>query len=229
MSKLAWIIVIVLLVFIFLPQVPQQVASTVGLSIPSIGGTTTPTTTYAPSDAICTDSDCTTLPSDQQSIGDVGTIFVTSNSYGGGLGGIAGADTKCQDSAIDAGLSGTWIAIISDASTDAIDRISDGTYIRMDGAQVAGSKPDLFDGGILHSISIDEYGTVLLAPYNVWTGSDEGGEGFSDAYMSCKNWVYSDINLQGVYGDTSEVTGKWIFVDSMECNQQNRLYCIRSS
>ena len=46
-------------------------------------------------------------------------VFTTSASYAGDLGGLAGADAKCAQSASTAGLDGTFVALLSDATTNA--------------------------------------------------------------------------------------------------------------
>ncbi|PIP18195.1 MAG: hypothetical protein COX43_00005, partial [Parcubacteria group bacterium CG23_combo_of_CG06-09_8_20_14_all_35_9] len=64
-------------------------------------------------------------------------IFVTSEIYSGNLGGIIGADAECQELADlaneGAGLGGTWMALLSDDSTNANseDRMPNAYYANM--------------------------------------------------------------------------------------------------
>lgn len=51
------------------------------------------------------------------------TVFVTSASYTGNLGGLAGADSYCAGRATAAGLTGTYKAYLSDAADDAACRV----------------------------------------------------------------------------------------------------------
>jgi hypothetical protein len=65
-------------------------------------------------------------------------VFVTSTGYPGNLGGLAGADAKCQERATAAGLGGTFKAWLSAAGTgnSAAERLTHATvpYVRVDGA-----------------------------------------------------------------------------------------------
>jgi Protein of unknown function (DUF1554) len=63
------------------------------------------------------------------------TVFVTSQGFNGNLGGLAGADTKCQALADTAGLGGTYKAWLSDSTTDARNRLTQATvpYRLVDG------------------------------------------------------------------------------------------------
>jgi hypothetical protein len=76
-------------------------------------------------------------------------VFVTSETFGADLGGVTGADAKCQaaaDAVVAAELDGrtwTWTAWISDSTGDAIDRIPDGRYRLLDNTLVALDKDDL--------------------------------------------------------------------------------------
>ena len=50
---------------------------------------------------------------------------MTSSSWNGNLGGLSGADAKCQQAANATGLGGTWVAWLSDSTHNAKDRIPD--------------------------------------------------------------------------------------------------------
>lgn len=58
------------------------------------------------------------------SVGGAKRIFLTSTTYNGSLGGVAGADAKCQARATAQSLGGTWKAIISDTTSNAKDRLN---------------------------------------------------------------------------------------------------------
>ena len=49
--------------------------------------------------------------------------FVTSGTFTGNLGGLAGVDAKCNAAALSAGLTGMFVAWLSTPQTNAIDRI----------------------------------------------------------------------------------------------------------
>lgn len=185
-----------------------------------------------PSEEICTDlqtGDCACIP-ESDYIERIGTIFVTSNSWSGAIGGLAGADDKCQVAAQYAGLSGTWKAIMSDTSNSAYGRLPDTQYYRMDGVMIATGKADLFDGSINAPINIDEHHNQLTSPKDVWTGvGSSKGIVSPDLFMDCHNWGWVSTGYVGIYGNTGEVDGDWIYIDSQECEHGLRLYCARVS
>ncbi len=154
----------------------------------------------------------------------VGTVFVTSTYYYGSIGGLSGADDECQTRAGVAGFSGTWKALLSTSSTDARDRISDTTYRRLDGAIVATSKSNLFDGYIDNEINLSELFAWVYAD-TVWTGS--GTAGTSSGY-TCSDWTTSSSSYIGTMGHTHS-SNSWIaYSHSALCSNHARLYCFMS-
>ena len=66
-------------------------------------------------------------------------VFVTSSTFDGNLGGLAGADVKCQGAATTAGLPGTFRAWLSDSTTSASARLTHSAlpYALVNDVQVA--------------------------------------------------------------------------------------------
>ena len=56
-------------------------------------------------------------------------VFNSSTSYNGNLGGLTGADAKCQSRAAAAGLTGTYKAWLSSTTINAKDRLPDAKYV----------------------------------------------------------------------------------------------------
>src|SRR5439155_14460607 len=69
-------------------------------------------------------------------------VFVSSANFTGDLGGLHGADGICSSAAGTAGLTGRFIAWMSDTTTNAIDRVMNdvGPWVRLDGALVFANK-----------------------------------------------------------------------------------------
>jgi len=123
------------------------------------------------------------------------TVFTTSASFNGNLGGLAGADSLCQVAA-DSGIvpPGVYVAWLSTTSEDARDRAlsgSDHAYTLPDGTTIiATSEVDLLDGVLLNPI--DQYEHCLFISSFVWTGStaqgtlSPGGESFDR--FTCGDW-----------------------------------------
>jgi fibronectin type 3 domain-containing protein len=140
-------------------------------------------------------------------------VFVTSANYSGGnLGGIAGADAKCQAAATS--LGGTWRALISDSGNTAKSRISSTTisYKLLDGITIAHNTNDLFDGSLLAPINKNEFGQVESATgqygfqTRVFTGTTPSG---SPSPSNCSNWTSTSIWSYGSYGDIGSSDGSW--------------------
>ena len=119
------------------------------------------------------DNDCNPDTPDEQP---GKTIFITSQTFNGNLGGLEGADAKCQELADAADLDGTFKAWLSDSETDARDRLTHATvpYRLVDGTTVADDFTDLTDGSLDAPINRTENGTAVGD--RPWTGTDFAGE-----------------------------------------------------
>jgi len=141
--------------------------------LPTVGPSPRPTPTLAPTP--------TPLASKQ--------VFITSTLYNGNLGGLSGADAKCQTQAIAANLSGTWKAWLSDNTTSATSRLSHSNlpYAMVNGTIIANNWTDLTDGTLASSLIIDENGS-MHGNY-VWTGTNEFGAINDPNISKCSDWT----------------------------------------
>lgn len=164
-------------------------------------------------------------------------VFVTSTQYDGNLGGIAGADEKCQARADAANLGGTWKAIISDTTTTAIARLKNrakpvynlsgklvftpGVPIFRSGTGTTVSQP--FESELVNSVWFTELGTV--APQTTtWTGSYSAGNSSTN---NCTNWTSNSAGVNGQCGDNQSKSSTWIQIGtSSPCNTLLPLYCL---
>lgn len=161
------------------------------------------------------------------------TVFVTSTTHNGNLGGLSGADAICNTRAAAGGLSGTYTAWLSTTSVHAKNRISDGLYARTDGALVALNKTDLTDGSLINPINRDEFGTVPSGIDHVSTGTDEFGDkwvfsAFPGINYSCVNWTSASdpYSHRGVMNTTGP---SWTQASAGEgCSTERRLYCFKN-
>ena len=160
--------------------------------------------------------------------GPVVSVFVTSDMFRGNLGGLAGADAICQETAEAANLPGTdWTAWLSDSTGNAIDRIPDGQYRLVDGTQVADDKADLTDDtGPKVPINLDESG-IPVADDFVWTGTEPDGTATTDPGNNCNNWTDGSSRFSGDRGNTVTDDDGWTKILDGEalCNDPNYLYC----
>jgi hypothetical protein len=150
-------------------------------------------------------------------------VFVTSGTYNGNLGGLLGADTICQAAATAAGYSATyWMAILSDAYTNAKDRLTI-TYpvVRAsDGALVASST--LWGGAISNAI-----GSFSSA----WTGTDSTGtKDYNNAVSTtpsqyCSNWTNGSGSTVAELGSAA-TNSQWTQWSVSSCISTSNLFCI---
>ncbi len=161
----------------------------------------------------------------------IGTVFVTSLTYNGNLGGLAGGDNRCQALADAGSFGGTWSAWLStNTPIHAKDRITDTQYALLDSRLVANSKADLTDGSIANRIDLTDSGAVITTP-SVWTGTASTGNyaGGSSNFYSCVNWGSQSSSLFGRTGSPTSTTTSWTTVSFVQCSSVRRLYCFRVS
>ncbi len=165
-------------------------------------------------------------------------VFVTSSTYTGNLGGLTGADSKCQTSASTAGVTGTWKAWLSDNTTSASSRLEHftGPYKLVNGTTVANSWTDLTDGSLLNPINVSEFGNdittrtsvpALRALNYVWTNTQSSGNVYStDSTSACNNWgdLSSISYYSGAVGNLASGSN-WTFSSTDYCSQSFHLYC----
>jgi hypothetical protein len=150
-------------------------------------------------------------------------VFVSSSRYDGDLGGLAGANEKCDNLAD----SGKWVAFLADSSGTAFSRISAHKYYLMDETTLVvdwSSGAKISD--LSHPIDRDENGNYNLA--NIWTGySNSAGE------YNCEDWTSDyydedmDIDYGGI-GENSTGSSYWYKLDHAACDGRRSLYCFEA-
>jgi Collagenase NC10 and Endostatin len=164
-------------------------------------------------------------------------VFVSSVLYTGNLGGLTGADSKCQTLADAAGLCGTFKAWLSDATTDAAARLTHatGNYVRTDGQIVASGFSGLVSGTIQHAVNRTEtngaapVGTVKCGGATVtpvWTGSTAAGANVMNG--SCSNWASSNSSPGGIFGNADATNAAWTAMCQIVavCQSTAAIYCV---
>lgn len=164
---------------------------------------------------------------------DAAYVFVSSESYEGNLGGVAGADTKCQELADAAKLPGVYQAWLSDETTPAKLRVkpSSFAYVRPDGVPVAKDFNIFSQGqGLAASISVTET-KEPIAPImgcagtdKVWTGTT--ALGLSQPGKTCVNWMSVGMGELAAVGDLDEIGAGWTEACGAPCVAMAHLYCL---
>jgi hypothetical protein len=171
------------------------------------------------------------------------TFFITSTgsgALGGNLGGLAGADKKCQDlaTAVNAG-DRTWHAYLSAEGVNAKDRIGPGPWVNQKGVTIAASLTALHDDFFnpQDMDMIDEKGAAVPeAGRYILTGTKRDGTALPD---TCENWTSNTNGRVGRVGDSASrssslLAAKWNDnAASYGCSEatlkankvEGRLYC----
>ena len=156
-------------------------------------------------------------------------VFVTSGAWSGALGGIAGADQKCQDAANAVNtMAGrtykAWLAADGYSPRDSFTK--DGKFVRLDGVQVAGSFDRLFDPLLIQldaPIALDEHGIRLPDGEFAWASTQFDGSAYAD--YDCAEWTDGSASISGIRGMVSASSYAWSMWENYDCDKPQHLYC----
>ena len=164
------------------------------------------------------------------------SFFITSSGSGkgGDLGGVAGADQRCQTLAAAAGSTFTWHAYLStqakggQAAINARDRIGEGPWFGAKGGRVAMGLSDLHGdtldqarvgNSLTKATALTEKGEPVKGvgdmpnQHDMLTGSMPDGRAFTDAAdHTCNNWTSSGadgIAMLGHFDRTGGPNTSW--------------------
>lgn len=147
-------------------------------------------------------------------------VFITTMTFTGNLGGISGADAKCQAEADAAALPGSYKAWLSDDSSSpaALFQKSNHRYILPGGDVIADGWLNLIDG--LLDNAIDQHADGSHSSHTmVWTGTSETGTGFP--IYDCSQWFSGGTS--GFTGVVAQVN--WTEAGVWSCSNDFALYC----
>ncbi|MBL9104986.1 MAG: DUF1554 domain-containing protein [Myxococcales bacterium] len=135
-------------------------------------------------------------------------LFITSQLYHGDLGGLDGADAKCQSLAEEAGLTGTYKAWLGTDDVPPHTRLyhSPGRYWRIDGVLVADNFEQLMNGPLHAQVTITEtkqnIDDLPMDDFNIrevfWSGE---AEDYEFPMGDCEGWTSSGDG----FGSTTSV------------------------
>ncbi|HRI08229.1 MAG TPA: hypothetical protein PKW35_10445 [Nannocystaceae bacterium] len=158
-------------------------------------------------------------------------VFVTSKAYTGALGGLAGADDKCNTLAMVAGVpnAGAFMAWIGVGDTTPASRMkhSTGRYLLRNGTVIAESWTDLTDGWLAAPIDRDEKGAPIEMenPTFAWTGANAYGTG-TDPSKRCLSWSNGTKEEVGRRGAVGESDFTWSSAGDAPCWLEGRIICV---
>jgi hypothetical protein len=155
-------------------------------------------------------------------------VFLTSTTTQGNMGGLVGADARCQTRAAAASLPGDYRAWLSTSSSSASQRLihSVSPYQLVDGTIIANNWADLTDGSLAATINRTESNTVINA--SVWTATNVNGVfANSSGLTACDNWTSSTASSSAATGRSDATNQTWSLSNFLSCSIPNRLYCIQ--
>lgn len=153
-------------------------------------------------------------------------VFVTSDAYlPAALGGLEGADDKCHDLALAAGLGGTFVAWLSTSNVDAKARLGAASAWRNTrGNPFADQATELLDDGQVYTpINFDEHGDPVSGV--VATGTTATGR---VAAQNCADWSSAAADAALVTGEPTAGSVLWTASDAgSSCAGEYHLYCFQ--
>jgi hypothetical protein len=155
--------------------------------------------------------------------------FVSSVLYNGNLGGLNGADAKCQALASAAGLPGAYKAWLSDDTGSPSTRFTQSTvpYVLVNDTVIANNWAGLTSGSLLREFDVTETGAGVISA--VWTNTNGNGT-LSSGGFDCDNWTNGTFSgPDGRAGDTFSTDVGWTlsFSAGITCGAPESLYCFQ--
>jgi hypothetical protein len=141
-------------------------------------------------------------------------VFVTSTVYTAAMGGVAGANAKCQARATAAGFAGTFKAWLSDSQGNSpkVNFTRGGPYQLTDGSVLAANWTALTtNGGQKHAFNITELNTAAPAggapcgASGVWSATNDDGTATSWSAGMCGDWT-NTTSVGSMWGTSAQAT-----------------------
>lgn len=165
------------------------------------------------------------------------TIFITSQTYGGILGGLAGADFICQQHADRAGLAGRFKAWLSDADWSPKDRFTRSSVpyrnplhetVASDYAQLTSCTEGVAEECLDVPLLVDEFGNELFFDPNLtaWTNTlPNGAAAATISLETCQGWT-SNLDVARI-GSLEFTDYRWTHPAAFSgCGSEARLICV---
>jgi hypothetical protein len=172
--------------------------------------------------------------------GDLGNLnqillVALNQAHTGNLGGIKGADSKCQAQAKAAGQVGVFRAFLSDASQNVKDLVGGPNaalpVVNTKGQVMFKSWAAISTGGAwtngvqLHTFTgtaVDDH-TGAWSDADIWTGSNKSGAVF--AGRTCQNWTSASGSVNGQNGEADAY--ELLRDEDNPCNETLAVVCVR--
>lgn len=139
------------------------------------------------------------------------------------MGGIDGADARCQRLAINVGSQGKFKALLSTSTLNATDRLAILGPVKLaDGSVVATNSADFWDGTLQTSIRRTEKNAQKDT--TVWTNTNSNGT--LDSANSCEDWASVLTSRSSRRGHSYNSDYQAFDAADQDCNSFSAIYCI---
>jgi len=158
------------------------------------------------------------------------TVFITSQIFTGALGGVSGADSKCQQAASTASLSGTFKAWVSNATegSPSTNFTRHGMFLDTKDRVIAYGWGQLTGSDLERAITADEFGNNEPDTV-VWTNTLRNGSPINThgALGNCGLFFFDEAHLEGWVGLASQTSKAWTSVGILNCQLELGLLCFQ--
>jgi hypothetical protein len=159
-------------------------------------------------------------------------IFVSTGGTKGAFGGtaaaaITAANGLCSSSATSAGLTGSFLAWLSNSSQTSVTSLvaSTGPYVLVDGTVVAENGAGMLSGTLVNPVHEDAFGNDVAS--TVWTNVTSAGAEFSSTgTTNCTDFTSNSGSRTAEVGDTTSKGTAWTQSAATACNSTLSVYCI---
>jgi hypothetical protein len=153
-------------------------------------------------------------------------VFITATPYPGDLGGLAGADAKCQLAATAANRTGHWKAFISSSTENAVTRMAgNGPWFqaRAPAQRVFNNTANLQTVPLV-ALGFDETDVSFAnsGPIMFWTGTAIGG---ATSSQTCNGFTTASASVNGTVGHTNSTDATWVALGPQSCSNSQHLLC----
>lgn len=165
-------------------------------------------------------------------------VFASSVAYNGNLGGIAGANQKCQSLAQAAGILSPgkkYIALLNNETGESVmTRAKVSSRIVLTNGVVVSRAGDgeFWNANHRAAINYDERGNLIPAGRLTWSNV-YGPTGQAFGAATCNSWTSGTASFFGFSGDTAEKDFHWYYQETptthfvaFPCNELHSLYCL---
>jgi hypothetical protein len=157
-------------------------------------------------------------------------LFTTLALFNGKLGGIAGADAKCQAAAqaspkanVKVRSFGAWLSTADSSAASRFSQDLRPVKSSRDEVLAAGGWPELASAMHATELLFDETGGLVNNNFTVWTGTAPDGT-LAVSATTCASWT--SLVGTGITGDGSQVVADWTLSVKTNCVEFAHLYCL---